>query len=358
LLYLVFTTGRCNLRCIYCGGSFDPEVVPWSVQYDVEDLKGFMEGDPEPIVGFYGGEPLLNVEFIKDVMDEIPDAIYLIQTNGLLVEELDEAYWRRFDTVLLSIDGRRETTDYYRGRGVYDRVLRAAGWLRGRGFRGDLIARMAISERSEPYDEITHLISLEVFDHVHWQLDAVWSDRWRDFEGWAWHRYLPDMERLIELWMREAERGRVLGLVPILGVLRAAILGRPLSRPPCGAGSTALAISTDGRVLACPIAVEEPWAELGDVRHSTWRECIGRVGIGEPCIGCKYVDYCGGRCLYAYRERLWGEEGFRTLCGITSTTIDLILGIKHRVQELLREGRIDWRSLNYPPYNNSTEIIP
>jgi len=358
LLYLVFTTGRCNLRCIYCGGSFNPDMVPWSVQYDLEDLGGFIEGDPEPIIGFYGGEPLLNVDFIKEVMDEIPNAKYIIQTNGLLVERLDEAYWRRFDTVLLSIDGRRETTDYYRGSGVYDRVLRAARWLREKGFRGDLIARMAISEQSEPYKEITHLLALKLFDHVHWQLDAVWSQRWRDFRAWVERCYLPDMKRLVELWMREAARGSILGLVPILGVLRAAISGQSLSRPPCGAGSTALAISTDGRVLACPIAVEEPWAELGDVRHSTWRECIGHVGIGEPCTDCEYVDYCGGRCLYAYKERLWGEEGFRALCQITSTMIDLILNIKHRVQELLEEGRIDWGSLNYPPYNNSTEIIP
>ncbi len=217
---------------------------------------------------------------------------------------------------------------------------------------------MAISEQSEPYKEITHLLALRLFDHVHWQLDAVWSQRWRDFRGWVERRYLPDLRRLIGLWLREAEGGRVLGLVPILGVMKAAISGRPLSRPPCGAGSTALAISTDGRVLACPIAVEEPWAELGNVRQNTWRECIDRVSIGEPCTDCEYVDYCGGRCLYAYRERLWGEKGFRALCQITSTTIDLILNIRRQVQELLEEGRIDWGSLNYPPYNNSTEIIP
>jgi len=260
--------------------------------------------------------------------------------------------------VLLSIDGRRETTDHCRGTGVHDRVVEAASWLRSLGFRGDLIARMTVSESSNIYLDVRHLLSLGLFNHIHWQLNAVWSQSWRDFEGWAEASYLPGLYGLIDLWLREAEKGVVLGLIPILGILRSAISGNPMPRPPCGAGVNALAISTDGRVLACPIALEEPWAELGDVRRDRWRDSLGRVGIGKPCTRCRYLRYCGGRCLYAHKERLWGEEGFRALCWVTISTIERVLRIEERITQLLKEGVIEWKSLNYPTCNNSTEIIP
>lgn len=76
-----------------------------------------------------------------------------------------------------SIDGRREMTDYYRGEAVYKRVVDAAAWLKSIGVEADVIARMTVSERSDIYKDVLHLLSLNLFDHIHWQLDVVWSDR-------------------------------------------------------------------------------------------------------------------------------------------------------------------------------------
>ncbi|MEM2792951.1 MAG: radical SAM protein, partial [Candidatus Bathyarchaeia archaeon] len=87
MLYIVFTTGCCNLKCSYCGGSFPKHLVPWEVKYRVERLVDFLSQDSSPVVAFYGGEPLLNWQFIVKLMDRL-DAIYIIQTNGLLAESL------------------------------------------------------------------------------------------------------------------------------------------------------------------------------------------------------------------------------------------------------------------------------
>ncbi len=357
MLYIVLTTGRCNLSCRYCGGSFPPALVPWEVQYELEDLRRLVEQDPNAIIAFYGGEPLLNPQFIRAVMDNVRAERFVIQTNGLLVRSLDPEYWRRFDAVLLSIDGPRDVTDFYRGRGVYDSVLSAADWLRRVGFSGDLIARMALSERGDVYRDVTHLVNLGLFDHVHWQLDVVWSDGWEDFDGWA-ERYKEGLSRLVDLWLEEARRGRILGVVPILGVLKVRLFGGGF-RLPCGAGRDAFAISTDGRILACPIAVQESWAvvgRVGSVRDP--EELRGSILIGEPCTSCPYYRYCGGRCLYAYRERLWGEEGFRKVCYLTRHLIDEVLRIAPEVEGLLRTGVISRREVDYPEFNNTTEIIP
>ena len=354
MLYIVLTTGRCNLACRYCGGSFPPSVVPWEVQYDLEDLLNLVRPDPDPVIAFYGGEPLLNPSFIREVMDSLPGARFVIQTNGLLVRSLEPEYWRRFDAVLLSIDGVREVTDYYRGPGVYDAVLEAARLLRSLGFGGDLIARMALSERGDVYRDVTHLLSLGLFDHVHWQLDVVWSDRWEDFDSWA-DSYVGGLSRLAALFRREVRRGRVLGIVPFLGVIKAAVTGEVRS-PPCGAGVDSFAISTDGRVLACPIAVRERWAFLGRLGDPGLR--LEGPRIGEPCTGCWAFPLCGGRCLYAYKERLWGEEGFRKVCRLTKALISEVLSLLPDVEGALEEGLVDPEEVLYPPFNNTTEIIP
>ena len=323
-------------------------------------MKAFLEAlaeDPEPIVAFYGGEPLLNPEFIEEVMDEARQARFVVQTNATLIEALPAKYWRRFDAALLSIDGRREVTDAYRGRGVYDKVLRAARLLRSMGFKGDLVARMTLSKLSDVYLDVVHLLELGLFDHVHWQLDVVWSPRWPGFEEWC-RRYVHGISRLVEFWAEELESGRLHGVAPILGVLKPFLTGEPLEPPPCGAGRSAVAVSTDGRVLACPIAVEEGWATLGWVWDPSWRRSLGKLSIGEPCISCSYYAWCGGRCLYAYVEQLWGLEGFRQVCRLTTWLIDEVRRALPVVNEALSRGLVALDALLYPNFNNTVEVIP
>ncbi|MEM0131837.1 MAG: putative peptide-modifying radical SAM/SPASM domain-containing protein, partial [Saccharolobus sp.] len=39
MLWILMTTGKCNLRCNYCGGSFPRNVVPYEIKYDIYKLK-------------------------------------------------------------------------------------------------------------------------------------------------------------------------------------------------------------------------------------------------------------------------------------------------------------------------------
>ena len=57
------------------------------------------------------------------------------------------------------------------------------------------------------------------------------------------------------------------------------------------------------------------------------------------------------RCLFANRERLWGKEGFDAICDVT----------KYLIYELEKYTRICEpikEKIRYPPFNNTTEIIP
>ena len=350
MLWLVFTTGKCNLKCDYCGGSFPKEIVPWKVTYDIKKLKAVIEKDPNAKVIFYGGEPLLNPKFIMEVMDNIRAKRWGVQTNGTVVRLLPERYWKRMNVALLSIDGREEITDKHRGKGVYKAVVKSAKYLKEIGV--ETIARMTVTEDSDIYEEVMHLLSLGVFDKIHWQLNVIWSERW-NFEEWAYRSYLPGIKKLIDYFVSELRKGKVIKIIPILGVLSAYFF-KKYRGSPCGAGYESVSITPDGRVLSCPIAVREKWAELGTLNSFRLLE----DPLPEECKRCEYKDYCGGRCLYAAKEKYWGEEGFKAVDEVTKEYLRSVLSIIPEVKELVKQGIIRLSDLYYDPTDDSTEVIP
>lgn len=360
MLWFVLTTGACNLRCRYCGGGFPPEHSPPRPRYSVERLAKLIAGaDSRPVVFFYGGEPLVNPEPIMRLMDLLGGrAVYGIQTNGTLYRRLPPSYWERFTTVLLSIDGREGLTDYWRGRGVYRRVVEALRFLqrlrRERGGPRTIIARMVGTRYSNIYLEVMHLLRGLGFDKAHWQLDAVWSEEW-NIAGWAWESYLPGLHRLAR-WVAAKPWERLRRVVPFHGIV-SALLVEPHRWVPCGAGRGAVAVNTDGRILACPIAVRERWATIGSVEKG-FKPMPEDVLRG--CMGCPYYQLCGGRCLYAQLEKYyWSPSRLRDLDTVTKRTIDIVLReVVPAVERAIEKGLMDGRSIHYDPLLESTEVIP
>ena len=126
MLYIVMTTPECNLCCKYCGGSLHG--MPQNIQYSIDELSRFIKQDPDAVVAFYGGEPLLKPTVIKTCLDQLPAKHFVINTNGYFIEELGDTI-HKFDSILLSIDGRKQVTDYYREPGCYDTVISAVQFL-------------------------------------------------------------------------------------------------------------------------------------------------------------------------------------------------------------------------------------
>ncbi|BCU67088.1 radical SAM/SPASM domain-containing protein [Sulfolobales archaeon HS-7] len=338
------------MTCRYCGGSFEKEVVPYGTKYDLRKLKVLIESDPNSTVVFYGGEPLVNREFISNFTREIRAKRYGVQTNGTLVRLLKQEVWKRMDFALLSIDGREETTDKMRGRGIYSTVVRNAKYLKELGL--ELIARMTVTEHSDIYEDVTHLLSLGLFDKIHWQLNVVWTEKW-NVKEWSTRNYIPGIERLMELFMKNLMEGRVLKIIPILGVLSSHYF-EGYRGSPCGAGYGSVSITPDGRVLSCPIAVREKWAELGTVEEFKLYE----EPLPEECRNCKFNRYCGGRCYYSSQEKYWGEEGFQDVDEITKKYLCIVLKYIPVIDEALRKGIIKREMLYYDPKEDSTEVVP
>ena len=137
--------------------------MPEELQYSLDELADFIGKDKDAIVAFYGGEPLLKANLVKKMIDVLPAKKFVLQTNGYFIEKLGK-YIHKLDTILLSIDGRKEITDFYRQKGCYDKVIKALNFLKESGYEGEIIARMAVSYKTDIYKDVMHL--LKFFPYV------------------------------------------------------------------------------------------------------------------------------------------------------------------------------------------------
>ena len=94
-------------------------------------------------------------------------------TNTFFLDKLPIRYIKRMDMISMSIDGSKDTTDFNRGQGVHDMVIRRARWLKEEvGFTGLTTARMTVALDTDIEKEVKYLASTGLFDLVHWQLDV------------------------------------------------------------------------------------------------------------------------------------------------------------------------------------------
>ena len=126
-------TDECNLRCKYCVYS---DHYPYTQDYgsSAMDLKTGISAvnhymgllveqrkylNKVPFIAFYGGEPLMNFELIRGVIEHVKDKYreipvnYTITTNGLLLKNPDIVRYLKENKVIicLSLDGYRENHD-------------------------------------------------------------------------------------------------------------------------------------------------------------------------------------------------------------------------------------------------------
>ena len=365
LLFLTLTQ-RCQLQCLYCGssGNVDIEDVachPPEITYDFKHLEK-LHSVKDLSICFYGGEPLLQMKCIGKCIEMLPNAKFCLQTNGLLLNSVPDEILFKLDTILVSVDGDEATTDYNRGKGTYKKAIDNVKMIREKGYKGDVIARMTVSEICDIYKSVTHLLSLGIFDHVHWQLDCLWdsdmNSRYKDFHKWRDEIYNPGITKLVELFMENLRKGVVLGIVPFQGLLKSFIKGEKVKRIRCGAGSTAFNITTGGLINACPIAPE--FDPLNDLNSPDFKpeDLIDKKLIGGPCLECEMFEKCGGRCLYTNKTQWWGLDGHKAVC---NTVWHLIKSLEKNVPEiktLIEAKTVKLSDIEYPIYNNSCEIIP
>lgn len=144
---IIVLTGKCNLRCEYCVYN---SKYPHEIGYQEEDMTfdvakkaidqyfafyqekrkhGFYK---KPAILFYGGEPLIMMDLIREIVDYIDsidfDCDFYMTTNGVLLnEEISKYFVEKQFRITFSLDGNMWNHDRNRidvnGNPTYNRIL-------------------------------------------------------------------------------------------------------------------------------------------------------------------------------------------------------------------------------------------
>ncbi len=132
----------CNLNCSYCFASQgnyqgDRALMTFDVGKQAFDFLIANSGTRRNLeVDFFGGEPLMNWEVIKQLVEYARSVEkehnknfrFTLTTNGVLIDDdVIEFANKEMSNVVLSLDGRKNINDHFRkdysGNGSYDRIV-------------------------------------------------------------------------------------------------------------------------------------------------------------------------------------------------------------------------------------------
>ena len=376
MFFHIILTSDCNLQCKYCFGEslddFDEEFgndievdydLPRKLNYDLSLLKEFCCKDPECVLTFYGGEPLLEIDKLRQIMDKVETKQFMIQTNGLLLDKLEPKYVNRFHTILVSIDGEEALTDYYRGTGTFRKIINNLKLIKKSGFAGELIARMTVMEQTDINKQVRWLLDNGEFSFssIHWQLNAgFWGNDYqrRNFEDWTKTSYIPGVERLVHFWVDQIQdTGTALKLYPILGIANSLLHEEKKCFMRCGGGWINYAIQTDGYIIPCPTMWGMKKYYLGHIADANPLKLKQLFVNQKPCSQCSILGVCGGRCLYTNITKRWSDEAYSKVCHTVEQLVEAVKREMPIIQKQIRSKQIRLEDFDYLRYNGC-EIIP
>lgn len=364
------TGARCNLDCAYCfflkkEGLYPESSFRMTDTVMEEYLRQTIEGHhvPHVTIAWQGGEPtLMGPEFFRRAVEvqkkyarpktRIENTF---QTNGIL---LDDEWCRFFHDnnflVGLSMDGPAELHDTYRrdrrGRGTFDRVLKAARLLQKHRVGFNILCAVTGTNADHP---------LEVYRFFRDELGApciqfipivereeegnTVTDRSVRPEPWG--RFLTE---IFDEWIeRDVGRTFVLNfdwaLAGWLGMAGTVCVFAPT----CGLG---VALEHTGDLYSCDHFVE-PDHLLGNILTTPLVELITsdkqrRFGTAKRdtlpryCRECPFLAVCNGECpKNRFTETPDGEPGLNYLCKGYKAFFSHADRPMRMMADLLRQGR-------------------
>jgi len=357
---ILHVTEACNLRCTYCyqaegkdreagGGqqAMSREVAQRAVEFLFEH-SGPLE---ELVIVFFGGEPLLNFDVIRFVVELVTEKAkgtgkrvsFALTTNGtVLTDEIVRFLDEKNIGVTVSMDGYQAVHDRYRrfpdDRPSYEIILTKVKGLLERPHSRPVVARVTVAEQAGRVREILrHLLGLGFVEagfapvttgHPDFQLDDAAMDL-----------LLEEFKGLATEFVDAAREGRFLGFSNLIDLLVSLHQGEVMNYP-CGAGLGLFSVDPEGRLYLCQRFTGQEDFRMGDVVGGFDRERLARfrqqaeISNKEECKECWARTICTGGCYHeaCVREgshlkpnlhycewiRKWGEIGMQAYCEIAA----------------------------------------
>lgn len=349
-LHMFVVTRRCNQKCTYChASSLDEDAGP-KHDMDFTTAKKCVEialKTPSPYVKFefQGGEPLLNFEVVKKIVEYAEELNKKVQKNLEFVictnlVALDGAVLDYLDSknimVSTSLDGPEDIHDgcrrLRRGSGSYETVIKHLNWTIERLGHGKVSALMTTTRENLPrlkevIDEYIKRGLGSIFIRTmnpfgmaakHWKSVGYTSDEF--LKG-----YKDALTYLIDINTKGVHFPEAFATLLLTRILTPFSTGFVDLQSPSGAGiggaiydvNGDIYVSDEARMLAH--STGDKRFCIGNIHRNTWKEsfCGGKLReiVAESCLEvlpgcswCAFLPYCGVDPVWEYGTRKVGYE--------------------------------------------------
>lgn len=310
----------CNLRCKYCfasQGDFKGQRLLMDVETGKKALDFLLKnsGNRRNLeVDFFGGEPLMNFEVIKELVDygrqeEIKynkHFRFTTTTNGvLLTDEIADYLNENMDNVVLSLDGRKCINDHMRptvnDKGSYDIIVpNFQKFVEKRGDKDYFIRGTFTSENLDFAEDLKEFYNLG-FKKT--SIEPVVTDEREPYAILEKHlpQILQEYEKMSKDYLEIRKKDKDFTFFHFMIDLTQGpcIIKRTVG---CGAGSEYVAVTPEGDIYPCHQFVGEDGFKLGNVNDGIVNTDLrdkfkcSNVLTKDECSNCWARYYCSGGC--------------------------------------------------------------
>lgn len=311
----------CNLNCEYCfaaQGKFHGNTALMDFQTGKRALDFLMEhsGTRKNLeVDFFGGEPLVNWEVCKQLVDYARSVEqekgkhfrFTLTTNGLNIDQdvIDFAN-RECHNVVLSLDGRREVNDRFRkdihGNGSYEKIVpKFQELVRARGGRGYYMRGTFTHYNTDFTNDLFHMADDLGFTELSMEPVVAAPDDPCALTEEDLPVLFEQYELLARDMLRREKEGRPLTFYHyMLDLKHGPCVYKRISG--CGSGTEYMAVTPWGDLYPCHQFVGDPDYKLGDIWNgvtnpalqNTFQQC--NAYARPDCQDCWARLYCSGGC--------------------------------------------------------------
>ena len=310
----------CNMRCEYCFASTGDYQEGRALMSEavgkraIDYLLRFSAGRRNLEVDFFGGEPLMNFDVVKKVVEyaRSKEAEYgknfrfTITTNGLLLDD-DKIDFinREMSNVVLSIDGRREVNDRVRrganGKSCFDAIVpKFQKLVRERG-NLPYYARGTFTKYNLDFTQDVLFLNSLGFDQI--SVEPVVADESAPYALTEADlpRIYEEYETLAKEMIKREKNGGWFNFFHFMLDLDQGPCAIKRLRG-CGCGNEYVAVTPDGEVYPCHQFVGHPEWKMGSVSDQSIdmaiKETFAKSTVygKESCRGCWAKFYCSGGC--------------------------------------------------------------
>ena len=341
----------CNLRCRYCfadEGAYhaarefmSEETAKKAIDFLIQNSgnRRVLEAD------FFGGEPLMCIDVIKNVVAYAREQgakygkkfLFTTTTNALLLDDdTIDFFNREMENVVLSIDGRKEVHDAIRktvnGKGSFDIVLpKIKKFVQSRGDKSYYV-RGTFTAKNLDFSKDVIFLAEQGFDSI--SMEPVVTDI---DDLMIKPEHLPaikaEYENLCDKYIEKYKKGEGFNFFHFnIDLEGGPCLSKRVSA--CGAGNEYFSVVPNGDIYPChQFAGDSKW-KMGSVFEGTLDENIRSKFAGsclftrKKCENCFAKFICSGGCSannYHYNGDI--EEPYAMTCAMMKKRIECAMHI-------------------------------